>query len=243
MMVPVFGMAQEENLLTRDEVAVIKKKLVAVTEALGQPPAGYIKEDESFYLPTEAAKMKDSGQFYPPDAFVRYKFGGAEKKVKKSEKELKAEYEKKMLEAQAKGDFDAMAKLGEEMAQKSGKTQLEANEAKKEPIEVSITFNSNPGQTIDPDAVLFENPGMIALKLKADGDEDKGRVAVYFDLVHLKDTKKLSRVDLMDKPQKGVSRKTLVLNATIELTGPASVVESWAKRISVSKALAQIDAK
>ena len=42
--------AQPSNL-TRDEVSVIKKKLVAIVDALGQPPKGYVKEDEDLVFP------------------------------------------------------------------------------------------------------------------------------------------------------------------------------------------------
>ena len=44
--------AQHETPLTRDEVASIKKKIVSVLDALGQPPAGYSSEKESFHLTT-----------------------------------------------------------------------------------------------------------------------------------------------------------------------------------------------
>ena len=43
--------AQDEKSLTRDEVSVIKKKMVAVLDALGQP-AGYSLEHDNFNLPT-----------------------------------------------------------------------------------------------------------------------------------------------------------------------------------------------
>lgn len=137
--------AQEENSLTRDEVAVIKKKLIAVFDALGQPPAGYIKEDESFYLPTEAYKAQTAGLFQPLRPSAQRKFGGgSEKKAKKSAEDIGKEYEKKMAAAQAKGDLQEMMRLSEELQKKVGEAQLEAVEAKKEPVEVSIRFNSNP---------------------------------------------------------------------------------------------------
>ena len=239
---PSWGTASEDAQLTRDEVTVIKRKLMAVSDALGQPPAGYAKEDESYNLPTEASKMEQAGTFYPLHASAHFKFGGgAEKKAKKSQKELEAEYKKKMMEAQVKGDYQEMSKIAQEMQQKAGQAQIEAENAKKEPIEISLQFNSNPGQAIDPDAVVFEKPGVIALKFKISGDEEKVRIAVYCDPVHLKETKTLSRVDLSDKQNKGVTKKTTVQNATIELTGPAAVVEAWAKGIATSKVLSQID--
>lgn len=247
---PTWGTASEDAQLTRDEVTVIKRKLMAVADALGQSPAGYVKEDESFNLPTEASKMGTSGTFYPLHASAHFKFGGgAEKKARNSKKEIENEYMKKiedeymkkMVEAQAKGDYQEMSKIAREMQQKSGKAQMEAENAKKEPIEVSLQFNSNPGQVIDPDAVVFEKPGVIALKFKTAGDDEKVRIAVYCDPVHLKDTKTLSRVDLSDKQNRGVIKKTTVQNATIEMTGPTAVVEAWAKGIATGKVLGQID--
>lgn len=239
---PSWGAASEAVPLTRDEVTVIKRKLMAVAESLGQPPAGYSKEDESFDLPTDASKMDKTGTYYPLHASAHVKFsGGSEKKSKKSQKEIEAEAKKKMLEAQAKGDYQEMARVAQEMQQKAGKAQLEAEGAKKEPVDISFQFNSNPGQAIDPDAVVFEKPGVIALKFKNSGDDEKARIAVYFDPVHLKDTKTLSRVDLSDKQEKGVAKKTAVRNITVELNGPAAVVEAWAKDIATGKVLGQID--
>ncbi|HTG00170.1 MAG TPA: hypothetical protein VK654_06245 [Nitrospirota bacterium] len=234
--------AAESTPLNRDEVTVIKRKLMAIADAVGQP-AGYAKEDESYNLPTETSKMQNSGAFHALYASARFKFGGgSEKKAKKSQKEMEAEYKKKMMEAQAKGDYQEMSKIAQEMQQKSGKAQLEAENAKKEPVEANIQLNANSGQAIDPDAVVFEKPGVIALKFKT-GDEDKIRIVVYFDPVHLKDTKTLSRVEMYDKQDKGVTNKTAVRNAAIEMTGPAAIVDAWAKAIATGKVLAQIDAK
>jgi hypothetical protein len=242
--VPAWSAASENTPLNREEVTVIKRKLMAVADALGQPPSGYIKEDESFNLPTETSKMEKTGNYYPLYASAHFKFsGGSEKKAKKSQKQMEAEYKKRMLEAQAKGDYQEMSKVAQEMQQKMGQAQMAAESSRKEPIDVNIQFNSNPGQTIDPDAVLFEKTGVIALKFKADGDDEKIRVAVYFDPLHLKNTKALSRVDLSDKEEKGVKNKTTVRNATIELTGPAATVEGWAKGIATGKVLGQIDAR
>jgi hypothetical protein len=239
---PSWGIASENAQLTRDEVTVIKRKLMVVFEALGQPPTGYAKEDESFNLPTETSKMDKTGAFYPLHASARLKFGGgSESKSKKSQKEIETEYKKKILEAQAKGDYQEMSKIAQEMQQKAGKAQIEAENAKKEPIEISLQFNSNPSQAIDPDAVVFEKPGVIALKFKTSGDQENIRIAVYCDPVHLKETKTLSRVDLSDKQNKGVANKTTVQNATIELIGPAAVVEAWAKGIATGKVMSQID--
>jgi len=236
-------LSAQTNNLTRDEVSVVKKKLVAVIDALGQPPKGYVKEDEDFSLPTEFSKNATSGLYYPVYGSVQMKFGGgAEKIQKKTEKEFQQDYQKKIAEAQAKGDYEAVAKLAQEMQKKMGEAQVKVIEATKEPINVSITFNSNPGQTIDPDGVVFEKPGVLALKFKENEAQEKIRVVVYFDPVSLKDTKQLSKVDLA-MPDEGIKSKTGVLNATIEFTGPSAEVEQWAKTVSANKVLAQIDRK
>ena len=234
-------LAQNENSLTRDEVAIIKRKLVAVTEALGEPPPGYAKTEESFSLPTEANKAESAGRFHPVYGSASLKFGSAaEKKGKKSGEDLQKEYQKKITDAQAKGDYQSMAQLSQEMMQKVSKASAEAMEGPSEPVGVAITFNSNPSQTIDPDAVVLEAPGVIALKFKEDVDGTKGRVVLYFDPVNLKSTKTLSVVQ-MNEPEGGVTKKNAVKNVIVELNGPLGEIQTWAKRIAAKKVLAQID--
>ena len=235
--------AADEQNLNRAEVTVVKRKLVAVIEALGAPPSGYVKSEESFNLPTTVSGMSGAESFYPvsASAYLRYD-GGADKQSKRSEKEIEAEYKKKMLEAQASGNYQAMSEIAQEMVQKMSQAQMEVEEARREPIAVNLQFNSNPGATIDPDAVVFERPGVIALKRKS-GNDEQLQVAVYCDPVHLKETETLSRVDLSDNPDPGVKVKTTVRNLTIELSGPPDVVEEWSKTIDTKKMLAQIDAK
>ena len=113
-------------------------------------------------------------------------------------------------------------------------------EGRKEPITVQIQFDANPNQTIDPDAVVFESPGVIALKFPEDVDSTKGRVAVYFDPVNLKNTKSLSTVDLKE-PEGGAAKRTDVKNITVEFSGPMSEILVWAKKVATKKVLAQIN--
>ncbi|OHB70647.1 MAG: hypothetical protein A2W23_08510 [Planctomycetes bacterium RBG_16_43_13] len=167
---------EEENYLTRDEVTVIKKKLVAIFTALGDAPKGYGKEDENFNLPTRFYKDRSSGKINPIQASASQRFGGgAEKKMKKSEKELGEYYRKKMLEAQAKNDMDEMMRLSQEM-------QMEAE-----------------------------------------------RIPRPFPSLTL-------------RCRRGVKNKTTILNATIRISGPADIVDAWAKKIDTKGVLAQIDA-
>ncbi len=238
-----FGIAVAQNSVpyTRDEVATLKKKLVNALDAVGQPPAGYVKEKENFSLPTDASKNHDSGLFYPAYGSGSRTFG-SDKSAEKSEKDLQKDYEKKIAEAQAKGDYQAIGKLAQEMQQKSGQMQLKKIEGKKEPIEIHVNINQSGGEAIDPDGVLFERTGLIALKEKSDGNEEKSRVRIFFDPVNLKDTKQLSKVD-MKMPEKGVSSKTSVYNITMEFSGPTTEIEAWAKKIDSGKVLSQIDGK
>ncbi len=229
--------AQDEKSLTRDEVSVIKKKLVAVLESLGQP-AGYSLEHEDFNLPTEAYKNSNSGRYNLTYASANRKFG-TQKKTEEESKDIQKEYQKKVAEAQAKGDYAAMSKLAMEMQQKAGQMQLKATETQKEPIEVSVQLNSNPGAVIDPDAVVFEHPGVIALKSNVESGTE--RIDIYFDPVSLKETKQLSRVDLK-KPEEGVTRRTLVMSVAVEVSGPAAEIEPWVKKVDSKKVLSQIDA-
>ena len=236
------GLARQQESLTRDEVSVIKKKLVAVTESLGQPPEGYAKTQERYDLPTEAYPTDKAGTYYLIGPGASLQFGSSAQKSSEADQQaLQKEYQKKLAEAQAKGDYETMAKLGQEMQQKAGKMQMGLIEGAKEPIDVSIRFNSNPGTTIDPDGVLFEGTGFIALKLEVNSQGDKGCVAIYFDPVNLKDTKQLSRVDLKT-PEKGIKKRTGILNAAVELSGPLAEIDKWARRVDTKKVLAQIDA-
>ena len=56
--------AQQSTSLTRSEVTAIRAKLVAVQQAMGADPAGYLKESEDFDLPTDFNPAKD-GKFWP----------------------------------------------------------------------------------------------------------------------------------------------------------------------------------
>lgn len=231
--------ASDTNVpLTRNEVAALKKVLQASISALGQPPAGYSKEEEHFELPTEAYQSGSAGKFSPTQASYSCRFG-SEKAARKSQEELSKEYQKKMADAMAKGDYQAMGQLSQEMQLAAGQAQQEQIATSKEPIQVSIRLNNGAYQAIDPDGVLMEKPGVIALLIDKN-DENRNRVEVYFDPVSLKKTDTLSRVELR-QPKDGVAKKTAVLNVTIELTGPAADVADWAKRINTSAVLGQMD--
>ncbi|MGD9549232.1 MAG: hypothetical protein AB7V45_17030 [Candidatus Krumholzibacteriia bacterium] len=232
------GSRAKEVDLNRQEVTVIKKKLVAVEESLSPLPVGYAKSEEDFGLPT-SVQTGDKGGFRPVYASASYTFeGGGALTAEKTEKELEAEYKKKIMEAQAKGDYQAIQTLSQEMMQKAMSNQMAAEEAKRDPVRVYVTINGGAYATIDPDAVVFEKPGVIALKTLQNQGQD-AQVMIYVDPVKLKETGTLSKIELQD--DQDAAGKTTVRHITIELSGPAAVVEAWSKTVDTGKALAQID--
>jgi len=234
--------AQKKNLLTRDEVTVFKKKLVNVLDALGLPPAGFARQKDDFNLPTEFYLEK--GKLVSNQAGARRHF--AIKGLKEAEaanKQAGVDYQKKILEAQAKGDYQEMTRIMQEMQTKTSQTTLagvKAQEEKKLPIEVQVEFNRSEQTGIDPDLVVVEREGVLGLKTQQGEEGDpKETITLYFQPVTLKDTKTLSQIELKTGP---VPAKTSVSSIIIELEGPAADVEAWAARIDFKKVLAQIDA-
>ncbi|HBA60089.1 MAG TPA: hypothetical protein DCZ92_04605 [Elusimicrobia bacterium] len=232
----------EDTALTRDESAAFKKALVAVLGAMGLPPQGFVKEKDDFNLPTDF--YTEGGKLRAVTASVHRRL--AIKGVKDAEagnKKHGADYKKKILEAQSKGDYQEVMRLSQEMQKDVSSTALsgaKAEEEKKLPIRVSVEINDSQYQAIDPDLVVFEKPGVLALKMPQDEEGDpKGSVAVYFQPSALKDTKKLSKVQI---DVKTVPVKTSIVAIAIKLEGPVEEVETWAKRIDTKTVLAQINA-
>jgi hypothetical protein len=103
------------------------------------------------------------------------------------------------MSAMMSGNQAAMEAAMQEMMQASNG----AGSTVKEELTVNIQFNMNPYAGIDPDGVLFEKSGVIALA-DSDVSNSSGQVYVYFDPVALRETETLSKVEL-STPQDGVS--------------------------------------
>lgn len=253
------GKAQtrEESPLTRDEVVAIKKKVIAVFDAAGQPPEGYVMK-EFFGLPTDVSVKPGSGKFRLLQVHAWRRFGDKAEKARKDaeqvrkddaqrrQKEQGEKMREKMREAMAKNDGGAtMRQLSLEMQQLPfSEAEQQETPAPKQPSEIHIAFNQNARRAIDPDLILFEKPGVIAFKGTArEGLAYTGReppfVEIYFDPVSLKNSKQLSKVEFKE-PQDGVGKKDAMLFITIELSGPLADIEAWAKRVNVNSVLAQI---
>ena len=104
---------------------------------------------------------------------------------------------------------------------------------------VNVRLNQNPIVGIDPDAVVLEQAGVIALR---DKDSDtKGSVTVYVDPVALRATQELSKIELRTA-QDGVSNKTGVFHVVIDLNGGTLAdLEAWVKTFNYAKILGVID--
>lgn len=230
-----------ENPLTRSEVAEVKHMLVDLVGALGTPAVGYDKLEENYDLPTGFMPQKTKGRFEPISAAVHLKFGTDSRKAEKEAQQAAQNFQKKYLEAMAKGDMQTASTLAQQYQQEMGKIQLQAmnaQAAQKGAVSVDIRTNSFQSATIDPDAVLFEESGVIALMEKTDSNGN-GRVDVFFDPVALKATKTLSQVKL-PYPENGLPGKITVSNILFKFEGPAQEIQSWAKKIKIRAVLEKI---
>jgi hypothetical protein len=223
-----------ETGLNRAEVAAVKAKMVAVREAMGSEPEGYALESEDYSLPTDF-QTAQAGKFWPINSSVYLNF--TDKAVLDAEAnadEISAELQARYIAAMTSGNEARMqAALAEMMAAQNGSaTQLQD-------MTVSVQFNMNPYAGIDPDGVLFEGAGYIAL-MSSEMSEDTGQVDVYIDPVALRETETLSKVELTT-PDDGVSNRSGVFNVTVTLNGSVEHIQSWAKSFDIPAMLAVID--
>ena len=230
------GLAQETSL-TRAEVAAIKAKLVTVQQAMGADPAGYIKESEDFSLPTDFNAAQD-GKFWPITSSVYLRY------TDRAAKEYTANMEdvsKRYAAAAASGDVDALLKLTEEMGRVQQQAAASVLAQQKQPMTVNVQFNGSPYTAIDPDSVVFESPGVIALR-DTDVAGENGTVTVYLDPVALAKTETLSSLELKT-PDDGVTNKTGVFNLQISLQGAIADAEAWVKSFDTGTMLSVIDSQ
>jgi len=241
MAVCFFAFAQDTSL-TRADVAAIKAKLVKVQQAMGVEPQGYLKESEDFNLPTDASPTQ-TGKYWPVTASVslRYTDKASKEGIDNAEKAAK-EFEAKYATAMASGDPNAMIQMSEEMMRISQMAAAAGMSTQaKEDMTAYIQFNMNSYTGIDPDAVVFESPGAIALR-DTDVEGEEGQVTVYLDPVALRQTETLSKVEIKT-PDDGVTSKSGVYNVTISLHGTIADIEAWVKSFNTGEMLAVIDSQ
>jgi hypothetical protein len=233
--------AAQQTSLTRSEVAAIKAKLVTVQQAMGADPAGYIKDSEDFNLPTDANPAQ-GGKFWPITSSVSLRYtdrGTVEGQA--SAEQAAADFQAKYAAALASGNAETITKMVEEMTriQTQAVAAAMSPAAKREPLQVYVQLNMNPSVGIDPDAVVIEQPGVIALREK-EVSSDEGSVTVYIDPIALKATQELSKIELRTADD-GVTNKTGVYHVVIQLNGAVADIESWVQGFDFDAMLGVID--
>ena len=216
--------------VNRSESLAFKNSLRAFMDALGTPPASYEKEKETFQLPTEVYRPNENDGFNLSSAEASFVF-----KSGMTSEELGKEYQKKILAAQAKGDYEEIQKLSTEMSSKI----MEVNNTETSRITVEININSNPSLTIDPESVLFEKPGCIAVF--SETSEGNTEVTIALDPVILKETQTVSLINFYPHFESTYADKNTVKCAYIKMKGPSDVVKKWAGQMDVGKALAAVN--
>lgn len=231
--------------LNRSEVAALKSKIVAVQTAMGADPAGYMKKEESYSLPTDFSPAREAGRFWPVSASVnlRYTDRGMAEGTANLEK-MQQEFQAKYASAISSGDPAAIAKMAEEATRMQTAAMAIAMNpaAKKEDMSVTVQLNPSTSVGIDPDAVVLERSGVIVLRNKRDLADTRGEVTVYADPVALKATEELSKVELR-APQDGVTNRSGVYHVVIRINGTLADAEAWAKTFDYPAILAVIDAR
>jgi hypothetical protein len=236
--------ATAQNNLTRSEVAALKAKIVAVQQAMGEDPTGYIKESEDFQLPTEANPAQ-GGKFWPITSGVSLRY--TDKGTVESQADIEkatADFQQKYAAALASGNAEAITKMVEEMQRiQTQALAAQANPAaKKQPLSVYVQLNQNPTVGIDPDAVVHEQSGVIVLRDKNNQNDGRGNVTAYIDPVDLKATEELSKIELRTADD-GMPNKTGVYHIVIQLNGTVADAEAWAKTFNYGAMLGVIDSR
>jgi hypothetical protein len=238
LLVTTAAVIAQDTALTRSEVTAIRAKLVSVQQAMGEPD-GYLKESEDFNLPTDFnPNTAQPGKFWPITSSISMRFTdrGAAENTANAEKAAE-EFQAKYVAAMAAGNYEAVEKMMQEM--QAIQMAAMAPAKKKEPLQVYVQFNMNPSVGIDPEAVVLEQPGVIALRQK-ELNSDKGDVTVYLDPVALKAPGDLARFELRTD-QDGVGSKTGLFHIVIQANGTVSDIESWIQNFDFQAMLAVID--
>ncbi len=210
----------------RDDLANLKQHLETIVGAIGEPGAPYGRESENWSYPSGVCK--DAKGYIAVAVGYNTTFS-----TEGQEKKLEAAYRKKMMAAQASGNYQAMAQLSQEMQQKAmGQAMANQN---KSPVTLEIDADNGDGGTVDPDSVIRDGTGFIALRTSSDPNAQTERVVMYFDHVALKDAKRIANFTIPGATL--VSGPHDFANVRIQLDGPKEIVESMVKKMDAGKIL------
>lgn len=219
----------DDDPVARDEALALKTTVKAVLDGLGAPPAGYAKGKEDFDLPTSMGVDKAKKHF-----FLAQTEGSFEFTAGMSGEQMAKEYQQKMAAAQSKGDYAEVQRLTMDMQQK----MMAAMSTEMSKVDVTVYLNNRAYQEIDPEGVIWETPGAIALRTETDGTTTELMLA--FDPKSLADTKKVSLIQLGETLNDPATSKTAVRTIVVRLKGPDAVVTEWAGTVDKGKILALI---
>lgn len=213
----------------RSDLATIKQRMGDVLAAIPAPGAPYMRENEDWDLPGYSCQDKDGIE--PVSIGYRGRYS-----TEAATEQMGADYQKAMMEAQAKGDYQAIAELGQKMQQQIMQ-QAAANQSMT-PVDLNVVANSASSGTIDPDAVLRDGTGFIAIRTDSNASRDTTSVAMYFDPAALANAQELATFDLYGPFR--VESKLDMLMIRIELRGPTNVVDDIVNKVEVSKVLSAL---
>lgn len=216
----------------RDDLASLKKQMEGIVAAIGEPGAPYGRESGSWSYPRGVCKAAKG--------YVAVSLGyNTSFSTEGQEKTLEKEYQQKMMAAQASGNYQAMAQLSQEMQQKAmGQAMANQN---KSPVNMSVDVDSGAEGTIDPDGVIRDGVGFIAIRDAAGSDADSEQVDVYFDHIALKDAKRIANYTIPGEML--VSGPHDFGNLHVHLSGPKDVVNKLVKNMDAGKILGALQAK
>ena len=231
--------AAQSTSLTRSEVTGIRAKLVAVQQAMGADPAGYVKESEDFNLPTDF-NAAQGGKFWPITSSIRLRYTDkVSTEGRANAEKATQDFQTKYAAAAASGNVEALQKMVEELQKLQAAAMTPP--VKQQPMDVNVQLNMNPTVGIDPADVVLERAGVIALRDK-NVSSDTGSVTVYVDPVALQNSSDLAKIELRTADD-GVGNKVGVYHVVIELNGAVPDLEAWAKSFDYSAILGVIDSQ
>lgn len=225
------GSDSQDVQFVRSDVATIKAHMQAVLAALGTLPAPYARVNDSWQLPSSSCR--DKAGFAPVPISYSGRFS-----AEASQQKLAQSYQQQIMAAQARGDYAGMAKISQQM--QAQYMQAAAVAQASGPVEVNITANGSTSGTIDPDSVLRDGEGFIALR-EPGGDLNSETVSVYFDKVQLKNAHQLASYDLGSGWR--VPDKLALMNVRIQLSGPKASVERLLKQLDTDAVRGELTAQ
>ena len=209
----------------RDDLTSLKKNLETAIAAIPEPKAPYSKANQNWNLPGYTCQDKSGMRPIDVSYTAEYNTEGASQK-------LAQEYQKQLMAAEAKGDYESVMKITQEM-QSRVMSQASATQGLSE-IQIRVDANTAGSGTIDPDAVMRDGEGFIALRNSKDGSGNE-QVSIWFDPVALKNAHQLASFDMNGDYR--VDSKLALWSIEVSLSGPASFLDDMVKNIDAAKVL------